>query len=409
MLEILIFLTNFINWKISILSIADWAIMVLDGIALIQGYRFQTNSQKRTAGILLVTGVALSFAVNFDKSYFDVTEFLQSVIKLAVYIFSMGLLPGFLKNKRTDIAHIISCYIILTAACAVYQHIIVFFWGRGSWPLYSLGSHFFGWPSEGSMFDSGGIMRARTFYMEPGPMAIHISMLFAILLFTQRKISIRLHLAYIVCMLSTISISGFVTAFSIYLIYFADFRNRKHIFRFFCGGIVLAGIACIICAGSSYIRNRIIRLIHLEDYSSVLRTFGTFHALTDAPWYGVGVGNHANYFRPFGQTVWYNGTGDLYNTIILAAVTMGYIGMAGFLMYQYVLLKKRLRLFFAFLITQCGWGYLFTTPGWTFLILSSVLICYSDREIQPVRKYKYKPKIRLLITGKSLMSRRDLI
>lgn len=388
MIEILVFLTNFINWKISLLSIADWALITLDVIAIIKGYRFRTDSKKIVAGMFLIAGALLSFVANIFKSYFVIYEFIQSGTKLFVYIFSIGILPQFIKEREIDVADIIKKYIYLVCICALFQHIVVYLLGRESWPLYSLGSEFFGYVSESSLFDSGGIMRARTFYMEPGPMAVHISMLFSILLFTQKKLPIKLHVIYIICVASTISLSALITAFFIYALYFFNIKNQKNVLRLIFGWSALIILICAVYLNNEYIRNRIIRVMQMQDYSSVLRTFGTLHALIDAPWYGVGIGNNANYFKRFGKTMWYNGTGEFYNVIIIAAITIGYLGMIGILLYQYYYLRHRLKLLFAFMITQCGWGYLFSTPGWTFLVLSSVLIYYADNKKDMLHKSK---------------------
>ncbi len=383
-IEILIFLTCFINYKIWLLSIADWALLALNAIALAAGARFWSSPVKKAAGMLMAAGLFLSLAANFWKPYFSMGQFFQSSVKLLIYIFSIGILPGFLKEKRIGLAGVLKHYIYLTCFSALFQHAAVRLFGRESWPLYSMGSIFFGYMTDTSMFASGGIMRARTFYMEPGPMAVHISMLFALLLFTEKKIPVRLHIAYLFCAVSTLSFSAIATVCCVYAAYFVELKYRKHVLRLAAGSMALLVFLAVLYCSSDYIQNRVMRMVRMEDYSAVLRTFGTFHALLDAPWYGVGAGNHAAYFMRFGKTEWYNGTGEFYNVIILSALTMGYLGMAGLLLYQYYFLKQRPKLLFVFLVTQGGWGYLFSTPVWVFLILGSVLISYADSGIKPL-------------------------
>ena len=70
-IEILIFLTCFINYKIWLLSIADWALLALNAIALAAGARFWSSPVKKAAGMLMAAGLFLSLAANFWKPYFS--------------------------------------------------------------------------------------------------------------------------------------------------------------------------------------------------------------------------------------------------------------------------------------------------------------------------------------------------
>lgn len=375
------------EYRIGPLSIADWAIIAIDIWAIYDNVKLNLKTVQVQGLLMILAGVLLSVIFNACKPWFDVTEFLGTFIKLILYLFSLFILPDFFLKKRVDLYKIISIYIIVVSVAGVLQQTIVFVGGRESWPLYSFGSTLFGFPSEYTMFSSGKIMRSRTFYSEPGYMGVHLSMLYGLLLFTQKRLSKWLHILFISGAGSTISMSALGLVFFMYMIYFFRLKDRKNIFRTVMGLLVLAMGFVAIFNANGYFRSRIINFTRLKDSSAVVRTFGSLHFLLESPWYGVGPGNNRMFYSSLnlGETMWYTGSGEFFNVIVLAAVTMGYIGMVGLLMLEISAVRKNWKLFMVFLVAQCGWGMLYTTPVWVFMIMAYVV---TSADYVSARRYK---------------------
>ncbi len=390
MYKVLIFLTFFIQYKIAVFSISDLALITLDFLALKNTWRFWTNKYKRRGAWLMIAGVALSFAMNFTSSWFSMGEFLGSVSKLCLYMVTLSILPQFLSKKRIDAAKEIDLYLKIVAVCAVLQIVIAAVLGRESWPLYSFGSIWFGFPSEKSMFAYQQMMRARVFYSEPGFMAVHITVLYIALLFTQKKLGKLTHLAYLIITLASFSLTGFFLMIAVYGIYFFDIKRRKAILRGIIAFGTIAVVAILLFNKNDYIHTRVSNLMRLQDHSGVVRTIGTFHFLTESPWYGTGVGNGSTFYKSLniGDSIWYAGGGEFYNVIVVAAITMGYLGMLGLLIYQYSFMRFSKKLYLAFLATQFGWGALYMPPNW--VVLLYVYLMMDMKEGPAQRKWKFR-------------------
>lgn len=374
----LVFLLNFIDFRIGPLTISDFSLIFLIAHAFIYVKHLKIPKNEIYGLILMGVGIVLSTCLNFSKSYFNNVEFLKSFFKLFIYLIGIYYIPKYLIAKNIEVFKIIEKYMIISVMGAILQYLIVFIFGRDSWPLYSLGSHFFGLNMEITMFNNLGMMRARSFYSEPAHFAVHLSMLFSLLCFNKsRKMPTYLHLVYIIGIICANSISGYGIMIILYVVFLISFKSYNKALLMIIGGIgSVIGVVSLILT-NDYLRGRLINLFLLKDNSGVVRTVGGFQFLKYIPWYGVGIGNNATFYSSMTEidSFWFSGSGEFYNNILLSIITMGYIGMFGFILYQYLVLKKDIKLFIALMITHFGWGKLWVTPLWVFLMIYKVY-CY---------------------------------
>lgn len=142
-------------------------------------------------------------------------------------------------------------------------------------------------------------------------------------------------------------------------------------------------------ATNEYLNKRLINLMSLSDHSGVVRTIGGFHFLSEIPWYGCGVGNNVNFYKSLNalnnEHLWYSGSGEFYNVILVAIITMGYLGAIGLVMFEFNILKDNKKVFTSLLLTHFGWGQLFSAPIWIFLIYYLILFQKDNKSIITIR------------------------
>lgn len=369
---ILIFFLNFIDYRIAFLSIADVALIVLIVRAMLIRIKLKCSRNELILIGLMLINILISTMLNMGKEYFLITDFLVALVKMVFYIVGGLYIPDYLTKKKVKVLSILEKYFLVAGVGGILQQIIVLICGRESWPLFSLGSQFFGLTSDTTMFVNTGLMRSRSFYSEPAHYAVHMSMLYALFLFNEKyRKKMWLHLIYILAVVSANAMSGYAVMVMIYVIYFLNFKKVKKVIKMLSGillGIVGGGAVWLT---NDYIRKRMMDFFVLKDHSGIVRTIGGFFFLEYIPFWGVGLGNHSNYYfsLEINDTMWFSGSGEFYNNILLAIITMGYVGGVLFIAYQYVILKNHKKLFFALMVTHAGWGKLLTAPIWIFLLL----------------------------------------
>lgn len=371
--KILIYMMMFSDYMAGFLSISDWALVILLILSCLHGrIKFEKDNRLFFPLLLIVTGSVLSFILNFDKSYFSIPDFAKTSIKLILYISSVLVIPQYIYRKNKDIFKLVKVFLAAAVAGGVLQYLIVWIFGRKSWPLYSLGGNFFGLTTENTMFNNAGMMRTRSFWSEPAHYAIFISLLFILLLYNEkRKLSKLWFAIYIIGIVSANSVSGYGIMVAVFVFYNADIK--KFVSRPGNLIICIVGMAfvALVVLSNDYLLGRLKNLLEMKDHSGIVRTFGGFHILPYVPWQGVGIGNHVNFYHSLNlnDLLWFSGSGEFYNNILVAVITMGYIGAIGFLLFEFGILKDNKKIFVALLVTHFGWGKLFTTPIWVFLIL----------------------------------------
>lgn len=375
MISILAFFLGLTDYKISFLSLADVAILGLVFFSFVSSRKLLVNKRELLSVGLLLLGTFMAFLFNYTEKYFSVIEFFKSFMKLLLYIIACWKVPNLLNIRRTDVVQIVRCFLYCSVIAGVLQLVIVHCLGLESWPLYAMGGQWFGLQTYNTMLVNNGMIRARSFFSEPAAFTTAISIYYALLLFkgsTNRKKMIYDTVFYFIGIASAQSVSGFGIAVLLVMIYFLNFRDRKKCIRMLAlaipGIIVLLGIFI----SNEYIRSRIINLFALKDHSGVVRTLGGFYFLKEVPWYGVGIGNNAAYYFSIDiskdDLMWYSGSGEFYNWLLVAIITMGYIGAIGLVAYLFSVLKKDIKLFFIVLVIGSATGRLFTPTLWVFLI-----------------------------------------
>lgn len=380
-----VYLLFFSDYKIGILSISDWALMFFLFKSFLYKPTISVRKQEALPMCLIIIGVLMSYIFNCYNTWFSDMDYLQTFVKFSVYLLALQMVPGYLQIQKIDYLKHIDIFLKLSVLGAVIQRVIVIFLGRSSWPLYSLGGNWFGLTTETTMFTNEGMMRARSFWSEPAHFAVFISLLFIMLLYTgNERLNNLTWIAYIAGIILANSFAGYGIAIAIISIYFLKIHTYADVSKLIVYGGIIIVVFCCIWNTNDYLRSRIINLFQLKDHSGVVRTLGGFQFLKYIPWYGVGLGNHANYYNSLNllSTLWFSGSGEFYNNILLAIITMGYIGTIGFLMLQYNILKDKKKLFIVLMITHFGWGKLYTTPIWIFLILYIVIKSNTVMEVR---------------------------
>lgn len=238
------------------------------------------------------------------------------------------------------------------------------------------------------MFVNNGMVRARSVFSEPAAYTVGLSLCFLLLLYNRiQAIKLFDHIVYLTGIVSANSVSGYAMAAAIYAFYFFRVRNPR-LFKRTLLLLLPAAAAALFLATNGYVLGRVKNLFALKDRSGVVRTVGGFYFLKYTPFYGVGLGNQANYYHSLDSGVremeWFSGSGEFYNILLVAVITMGYIGMAGFLLLLWQILRKDIRLFFSLLVVFMSTGRLFTPSIWVFLILYVAMA--PDKHCQCVSK-----------------------
>ena len=132
-------------------------------------------------------------------------------------------------------------------------------------------------------------------------------------------------------------------------------------------------VGVIFVLSNDYLSQRLVYIFTGQDGSASARVLEGFKFLEYTPFFGVGLGNNSNYiakiFEAHGGVI----TNELYNNIILAIVTTGYIGAVFFILYQGRVFKKNKGLFWLLMLTHFAWGKLWAAPMWIFILLYKVI------------------------------------
>ena len=371
-----LYLLTLCDYRLGPLSIADWTLIFLLIRALLYKPVLYITDRMGVALALMGIGIILSTILNVYKPYFDFLDFILSFGKLVLYLLALFLVPQYLSIFNINYSRHLRNILVIATFGGLLQRAIVSVFGRSSWPLYSLGGHWFGLKTEITMFNNAGMMRSRSFWSEPAHFAIFISLVFILLLFIEKgNLEKRYYVVYVLGILLANSLSGYAIMIAIFALYLIDFREIKNVIKILLGLFTFAAALYVLIQKNTYLRGRVANLFALKDHSGVVRTIGGFKFLDYIPWYGVGIGNHANYYKSLLGlgTLWFSGSGEFYNNILLAIITMGYIGAVGFLLFEYQVLKKDKKIFVALIISHFGWGKLYTIPIWLFLILYILL------------------------------------
>lgn len=374
--NILFYLLMFSDYTIGPLSISDYALLILIIKGLIYKPVITFPYNERAPIFILLIGVITSLVFNIDKSFFIMSDFVLSGGKLAIYILAIYIVPQYLVYCNVDYIKLLKRFLTVASVGGAIQIILVSAFGRSSWPLYSLGGHWFGLETETTMFNNMGMMRSRSFWSEPAHFAIFISLIFILLLFNQKsRLEKKYYVFYVVGMICANSVSGYGIMVAIFALYIVNFQNLGNVVKAIGAGVTAIIALAVLINANDYLRSRLINLFDMKDHSGVVRTVGGFHILEYLPWYGTGVGNHANFYKSLSNMseLWFSGSGEFYNVILVAIITIGYIGAIGFILFQYQIMKTDKKMFIAFMVTHFGWGKLYTTPIWVFLIIYIVL------------------------------------
>lgn len=185
--NILFYLLLFSDYTIGPLSISDYALLILIIKGLIYKPVITFPYNERAPIFILLMGVITSLVFNVDKSFFIMSDFVLSGGKLAIYILAVYIVPQYLVYCNVDYIKHLKRFLTVASVGGAIQIILVSVFGRSSWPLYSLGGHWFGLETETTMFNNMGMMRSRSFWSEPAHFAIFISLIFILLLFNQKS------------------------------------------------------------------------------------------------------------------------------------------------------------------------------------------------------------------------------
>lgn len=383
---ILTILLMFVDYRIGKLSLADYSVIILILVALMRNRKLVIKITHLYPYFLLFLSLMLSTIFNITKEYFSLTESIFSAGKICIYILGIMLIPNYIISQKINVLKIIRIFFVIAVIGGMIQYALVATLGRDSWPIYGLAGNFFGLDSETSMFNNLGMMRARSFWSEPAHYAISLSMLFILLLYqNKQKLSMVYHAVYMVGIISANSVSGYGICVGIYIIYLIQLNGVK---KFLKAIIMLIGVLFAVCGllvTNEYLNKRLMNLMSLSDHSGVVRTIGGLYFLRETPWYGCGVGNNVNFYKSLGtlnnEHLWYSGSGEFYNVILVAIITMGYVGVIGLVMFEFNILKDNKKVFTSLMLTHFGWGQLFSAPIWIFLIYYLILFHKGNKSI----------------------------
>jgi hypothetical protein len=179
-----------------------------------------------------------------------------------------------------------------------------------------------------------------------------------------------MHVLYISSILLANSVSGYFLMLAIYAMYFVKLKTIKSILITSISITAFISIATFFVLRNEYIINRIINTFAFKDQSGVFRLFSGFLFLKETPWYGVGVGNIDGYFfsTALSNSLIFSGSGQFYNNIAIAIISLGYIGLIGFLFVHIGCIKKNYKMLILLLLTHFTWGKLFTINIWIIMI-----------------------------------------
>lgn len=371
---VLLFFMLFIDYRVSVLSISDIAVMVF--LLKIVLLRRNINVKKITIITVLLFAVTafIPYCLYMDKDWFEISSYFFSYGKLMFYLFSVIIISDYIQMKCIDCQKILQAFMYLIVIGAFIQWLIVLIFGGNSWPLYSLGSEFFG-IGYNNMFTVKGNFRARSFYSEPAHYSVHLSMVFTLMYFASgRKMNIRNHLVYIIGTILSLSVSGVVVMVMVYS--FLNIEMIKKNINIAVTFVIGVGITVLtILTTDNYIGNRLKNTFRLVDSSGVVRTIGGFKFLKYVPFTGVGIGNVESFYNSLNlaPTIWFSSSGNFYNNILLAIISIGYIGAIIWLVYQWILLKDNIIIFLILMITHFAWGKFNVSVVWVFLMFGTVI------------------------------------
>lgn len=370
------FFLNFSDYRIGLFSLADIALMILIVFSVRFLYRIQITKKMTICTGLMLLGAIGSLFLNLFKEYFSVAEYMASFVKLLFYTAAVFLIPTYLVSRKINVIKIVRIFMYIAVIGAVLQLVLIHFLGVESWPLYSLGSNLFGIKTPNSMVVGNGsdLIRARSFFTEPAAFVVGITLAFLLLLYEgSEKFNWKDSIFYITGILVANSVSGYGMAMLIYIIYFFHIKNYKKFIRMMRLIVPCTIVIAVVLVFNGYLRGRLINFFALKDMSGVVRIIGGFHFLGEIPPYGVGLGNQSLYYHSLNldiaEQMWYSGSGEFYNIILVSIITMGYIGTIGFLLFQYYSLRKDKRIFTSLLVTHFATGRLYAPSLWVFLIL----------------------------------------
>jgi hypothetical protein len=373
MINVLLFLINFIDYGINGILISDIILIFLLITVFVKSPNIKLAADKKylIGYILLILSGVISLLLNYTKAYFDVSNFLFSFVKLNIYLIAIVILPPYIKSKNVNVEKIIRGFFVFSTAAAIFQKVVVTFWGRGYWKIYTFGSSYFNINRDYSMFTNTGMLRVRSVFSEPAHFVTYLSLLFGILLFTRNiKLNKTMHVLYISSILLANSVSGYFLMLAIYAMYFVKLKTIKSILITSISITAFISIATFFVLRNEYIINRIINTFAFKDQSGVFRLFSGFLFLKETPWYGVGVGNIDGYFfsTALSNSLIFSGSGQFYNNIAIAIISLGYIGLIGFLFVHIGCIKKNYKMLILLLLTHFTWGKLFTINIWIIMI-----------------------------------------
>lgn len=379
LIDICAFLMFFTDYRIGMFSIADLSIIVL----IILSFRKENLLMRKYDlfffVIILVSSV-VGMTLNFEKEYFSMYEFCTSLLKLLFYLVGVTTIPRLLIKKEIDVLKICRCFFFVAVIGELIQVIIVKIFGFDSWPLYSLGSHLFGLKTFDTMVVVGrpDMIRPRSFFSEPATFTVALSLVFLILLyFDENKKNRTIDIViYLIGSFLTQSVSGIGIAVFVVAVYLINIKVIKKARRMI--GIGAVGIAAVILllSKSGYVSSRIHNVVDMKDRSGTVRLFGGFKFLEYVPWYGAGIGNQKEfYFSLFGANgdpVFYGGSGEFYNIIVVAIISFGYIGAIALLGFFYYRVKNK-KIFVSLIAVFFATGRLFTPTFFVFVMFCDVL------------------------------------
>lgn len=375
MVSVLVFLLNFIDYRVGLFSIAEYALFALCLIAFIKGGRVKADKKEMLLLAGLEVCILISLIFNLTSAHFSLVDFLMTFIKFNLYVICIYTVYPLLIKRKKSIKKVLAAYLTLASLGGIYQVIAVRIFGRENWLLYGLGGHLFGIEGEAGMFNVLGMMRARSFYSEPAHFVIHVSLVFGLLLLTGyvSNKKIYLHGFYLLAIICANSMSGYVIAIALYTLWLLKNFNAKKLVQTLAIGGVLLVVGVIFVLSNDYLSQRLVYIFTGQDGSASARVLEGFKFLEYTPFFGVGLGNNSNYiakiFEAHGGVI----TNELYNNIILAIVTTGYIGAVFFILYQGRVFKKNKGLFWLLMLTHFAWGKLWAAPMWIFILLYKVI------------------------------------